>query len=302
MPAVVPPAAVAPIVDRGRLAAVIVSMRPGEWIKNVFVVPALVFSGNLDGSAPVVRTVATFVAFCAVASAGYLVNDVRDVELDRRHPVKHRRPIAAGQLAPSSALVVACALAIAGITLGGLAGWEVLAYLVGYAALTAAYTTWLKQEVILDVLAIAGCFLLRVLAGAAAAGAPASEWLIVCTGALAMFLGFTKRRQEAASELHDGTTSRPVLEHYSLPFLDQMVSMVTTGTVISYVLYAVDSPVIGSRMLPTTVPVLYGVFRYLYLVYHRNDGRSTAAMVRQDVGILAAGATWLAMAVVLLYA
>lgn len=288
--------------SRRTAVAAVVAIRPGEWVKNAFVLAPLVFSGRLDERAAVAHALAAFAAFCAVAGAGYLVNDVRDAELDRRHPVKHRRPIAAGELSPAAALALAAVLAGGGLALAGLAGWRTASLVAGYAALTVAYSTWLKSEVILDVLAIAGCFLLRVLAGATAVGATASDWLIVCTGALAMFLGFTKRRQEAASACHEGVTSRPVLAHYSLPFLDQMVAMVTTGTVLAYVAYTLNSPVIGSRMLPTAVPVLYGVFRYLYLIYHCNDARSTASLIRHDPGIIGAGVTWVVLAVVLLYA
>lgn len=281
--------------------AALVAIRPGEWIKNGFVLAPLVFAGRLDDADAVARALIAFVAFCAVAGAGYLVNDVRDADLDRNHPTKCRRPVAAGDLSGRAAIALAVTLAIVGLGLAPLAGWATAALVAGYGALTFAYSAWLKQQVIIDVLAIAGCFLLRVLAGATAVGATASEWLIVCTGALAMFLGFTKRRQEAASALHEGHTSRPVLQHYSLPFLDQMVSMVTTGTVLSYVAYTLNSPVIGSRMLPTTVPVLYGVFRYLYLIYHCNDSRSTATLVRRDPGIVGAGIAWVVLAVVLLY-
>jgi 4-hydroxybenzoate polyprenyltransferase len=298
------PALDAPLVverRRAPLHAVVVAVRPGEWVKNGFVLAPLVFAGRLDDADAVLRAVVAFVAFCAVAGAGYLVNDVRDADLDRNHPAKCRRPVAAGDLTPRAAVFVAVGLAIGGLALAPLAGWTTAALVAGYGALTFAYSTWLKEQVIIDVLAIAGCFLLRVLAGSTAIGATASEWLIVCTGALAMFLGFTKRRQEAASALHDGQTSRPVLQHYSLPFLDQMVSMVTTGTVLSYVAYTLNSPVIGSRMLPTAVPVLYGVFRYLYLIYHCNDSRSTATLLRRDPGIVGAGITWVVLAVALLY-
>jgi 4-hydroxybenzoate polyprenyltransferase len=148
---------------------------------------------------------------------------------------------------------------------------------------------------------IAGLFILRVVAGAIAVDAHASEWLLLCTGFLAMFLGFTKRRQEAVSELHEGTSTRPVLEHYSLPFLDQMVSLVTTGTVISYAVYTVNSPLIGSEMMLTIPPVIYGIFRYLYLIYDRSDDRSTAAIVAEDKGMIAAGAVFAITAFLLLY-
>ncbi len=147
---------------------------------------------------------------------------------------------------------------------------------VGYGVAQVAYSLGLKQIVIIDVMTLAGLFILRVAAGASAVDAHASEWLILCTGMLAAFLGFTKRRQEAVSELHEGTSTRPVLEHYSLPFLDQMVSLVTTGTVLSYAIYTVNSPLIGSQMMLTIPPVVYGIFRYLYLIYDRSDDRSMA--------------------------
>ena len=171
----------------------------------------------------------------------------------------------------------------------------------GYGVTQVAYSLGLKQIVIVDVMTIAGLFILRVVAGAEAVDAHASEWLLLCTGMLAMFLGFTKRRQEAVSEMHEGTSTRPVLEHYSLPFLDQMVSLVTTGTVISYAIYTVNSPIIGSEMMFTIPPVVYGIFRYLYLIYDRSDDRSTAAIVAQDRGIIAAGGLFALTAFLLLY-
>ena len=172
---------------------------------------------------------------------------------------------------------------------------------VGYGVAQVAYSLGLKQVVIVDVMTLAGLFILRVAAGASAVDAHASEWLILCTGMIAMFLGFTKRRQEAVSELHQGTSSRPVLEHYSLPFLDQMVSLVTTGTVISYAIYTVNSPLIGSEMMLTIPPVVYGIFRYLYLIYDRSDDRSTSAIVAEDKGMIAAGASFAVIAFLLLY-
>lgn len=275
--------------------------RPPEWSKNVFVAAPLVFSGRLDEAAAVTHAALAVAGFCAVASAGYLTNDVRDADCDRHHPTKRHRPVAAGELPPAFALVLAGCLGVAGLGLAAAAGPGVAALVAAYAGLTAAYSLWLKSQVILDVLAIAAGFVLRVLAGSAAVGAEPSRWLVVCTVMLAVFLGFAKRRQEVASELHIATASRPVLEHYSLPFLDQMIPVATAGTVLSYVLYAADSPVIGDRMLPTAAPVLYGVFRYLWLVYHRRDQRDTATLIRSDPGLIAAGAAWLALAVVLLY-
>jgi hypothetical protein len=186
----------------------------------------------------------------------------------------------------------------------------------------------LKRLVIIDVMTIASLFILRVVAGAVAVEAHASEWLLLCTAMLALFLGFTKRRQEAMEEMEQkpaasaqgaegdrwserdartlpepsgSPTTRPVLEHYSLPFLDQMVSMVTAGAIISYAIYAVNSPLIGSKMLATGPSVLYGVFRYLYLIYDRNDTRSTAAILTEDPGMIFAGVSWVGIALLMLY-
>jgi 4-hydroxybenzoate polyprenyltransferase len=283
------------------LTALIVSMRPAEWSKNVFVLIPVVFAGRLREASELGRSIAAFAAFCAVASAGYLVNDIRDAALDREHPRKRFRPIARGELSPQAAGAAAVVLAAGAGALAVVIGKNAALLLAGYGVLTFTYSLVLKTQVILDVLAIAGCFLLRVLAGAAAIKADPSEWLIVCTAFLAMFLGFAKRRQEAASEQHLPTRSRPVLEHYSLPFLDQMMALVTTGTVLSYVLYTVNSPLVGDRMFPTSGPVLYGMFRYLWLVYHKKDERDTATLIRHDPGMLLAGAAWVVLAAGLLY-
>jgi 4-hydroxybenzoate polyprenyltransferase len=286
---------------RTPLQAAIKTARPHEWIKNVLVFAGLLFGGKFGEVGAVVQATLAFVAFCAISSAGYFVNDLNDVELDRRHPKKRFRPIAAGELNVRTAWTLASVLTVGAVGLAFAINWKVGLMVVGYGAAQLAYSFGLKQVVIIDVMTLAGLFVLRVTAGAAAVDAHASEWLILCTGMLAAFLGFTKRRQEAVSELHQGTDTRPVLEHYSLPFLDQMVSLVTTGTVISYAIYTVNSPQIGSQMMLTIPPVVYGIFRYLYLIYDRADDRSTAAIVAEDKGMIAAGASFAVIAFLLLY-
>ncbi|MFL5892628.1 MAG: decaprenyl-phosphate phosphoribosyltransferase [Solirubrobacterales bacterium] len=313
---------------RSQAMALLVAMRPPEWIKNVLVFAGLLFSQKLDQGPQVVDATITFIAFCAISSAGYLVNDLRDAPLDRRHPEKRHRPIASGELSERVAGVAAVALAVIGIAISfawveaGVAGLVAL-----YGVITVAYSLILKRLVIIDVMTIASLFILRVVAGAVAVEAHASEWLLLCTAMLALFLGFTKRRQEAMEEMQmpaassqvaEGdrwsepeagtrpgasgpTTTRPVLEHYSLPFLDQMVAMVTAGAIISYAIYAVNSPLIGSEMLATGPSVLYGVFRYLYLIYDRNDTRSTAAILTEDPGMIFAGVSWIGIALIMLY-
>jgi len=287
---------------RSQAIALLVAMRPPEWIKNVLVFAGLLFSQKLKQGPQVVDATITFVAFCAISSAGYLVNDLRDAPLDRQHPEKRHRPIASGELSERVAAVAAVVLAVVGIGISfawveaGVAGLVAL-----YGVITVAYSLILKRLVIIDVMTIASLFILRVVAGAVAVEAHASEWLLLCTAMLALFLGFTKRRQEAMEEMEEGATSRPVLEHYSLPFLDQMVAMVTAGAIISYAIYAVNSPLIGSEMLATGPSVLYGVFRYLYLIYDRKDTRSTAAILSEDPGMIFAGVSWIGIALIMLY-
>jgi 4-hydroxybenzoate polyprenyltransferase len=286
---------------RSPLRAAIVALRPQEWVKNLLVFAGLLFSAKFRHLDAVADATITFAGFCAVASAGYLINDVHDAELDRQHPTKRRRPIAAGELGVKTAITMAVFLLIGGIAVPAIAvkplvGALILAYMAG----TILYSYVLKQEVILDVMTIAGLFVLRVLAGTVAVNADASAFLLLCTGMVALFLGFTKRRQEATSELHSGTETRPVLEHYSIPFLDQMVAMVTAATVMSYAIYAINSPLIGSKMLGTLPPVVYGIFRYLYLIYDRKDTRSTDAILLEDPGMIGAAIAWVGSAIILL--
>jgi 4-hydroxybenzoate polyprenyltransferase len=290
----------------------IVSLRPQEWVKNVLVFAGIVFSRRFDESGAVADVLITFAAFCAVSSAGYLFNDLRDIDHDRRHPDKRTRPIASGALSQGVAWAAAVLLALAAIVAPlFLVDEEVAGIVALYAVATVLYSLVLKRLVIIDVMTIGGLFLLRVVAGAVAVGAGASPFLLICTAMLALFLGFTKRRQEAileemppapaAAASQPAPTTRPVLEHYSLPFLDQMIAMVTATALISYILYAVDSPFAGSKMLATAPSVLYGVFRYLYLIYDRRDTRSTAAIIARDPGVIFAGVTYVMSAIVVLY-
>jgi 4-hydroxybenzoate polyprenyltransferase len=294
------------------------ALRPQEWIKNLLVFAGVLFSGRLDESGALGDALITFVAFCGISSAGYLLNDLRDREHDRRHPDKRNRPIASGAVSPATAAVLGIVLAGAAIGLGFAIEPEVAGLVALYGVITTAYSLGLKRLVIIDVMTIASLFILRVVAGAVAVGAHASEFLLICTGMLALFLGFTKRRQEAIvegstadpaapgreAEEAGGTLvvpTRPVLEHYSIPFLDQMIAMVTASAIITYIIYAVDSPRVGSKMLATAPSVLYGIFRYLYLIYDRRDTRSTAAILTEDPGMLFAAVSWVGAALAVLY-
>jgi hypothetical protein len=299
------------------MGPLVASLRPQEWIKNLLVFAGVIFSLQFDEGGPLLDATVTFVAFCAISSAGYLFNDLRDREHDRLHPDKRNRPIASGALAPGAAAGAGVALAFLALALGFAVSAEVAGLVALYGLVTAAYSIVLKRLVILDVMTISGLFILRVVAGAVAVDAQASEYLLVCTAMLALFLGFTKRRQESVLEeepLSVGSSAsrpgptgpappvtRPVLEHYSLPFLDQMIAMVTAIAILSYIIYAVNSPFAGSKMLATAPSVLYGVFRYLYLIYDRRDTRSTAAILAEDPGMILAGASYLVSAFLVLY-
>jgi 4-hydroxybenzoate polyprenyltransferase len=271
-------------------------------VKNLLVFAGLLFSGQLDQGAQVLDATLTFIAFCAISSAGYLLNDLHDRDHDRQHPEKRHRPIASGALGVGAATAMGLALAAAAAAIGLAVEPEIAGFVALYAVITAAYSLILKQLVIVDVMTIGSLFILRVVAGAVAVEAQASEFLLICTAMLALFLGFTKRRQEAILEQADEPPdTRPVLEHYSLPFLDQMIAMVTAAAILSYVIYAVDSPLVGSKMLATAPSVLYGIFRYLYLIYDRRDTRSTAAILTEDPGMIFAAASWVGAALAVLY-
>jgi 4-hydroxybenzoate polyprenyltransferase len=287
------------------MSPLLASLRPQEWIKNLLVFAGVIFSLQFDEGQALLDATITFVAFCGISSAGYLFNDLRDREHDRLHPEKRNRPIASGTLSVETAVTAAAGLAAVAILLPwATVSAEVAGLVALYAVVTVAYSLILKRLVILDVMTIASLFILRVVAGAVAVDATASEYLLVCTAMLALFLGFTKRRQEAVLEEQpsaETNTTRPVLEHYSLPFLDQMIAMVTATAILSYVIYAISSPFAGSKMLATAPSVLYGIFRYLYLIYDRRDTRSTAAILAEDPGMLFAGASYVVSAFLVLY-
>ena len=280
------------------------ALRPKQWIKNVFVFAALVFAGRLDDPSAVLRATGAFAVFCALASAVYLINDVRDREADRAHPGKRHRPIASGEIAPQTAVAVALALAIASLALAFRLDLGLGAAAAAYFALNLAYSFGLKRVVILDVMMIATGFLLRAWAGALVLDVAISHWLVLCTGLLALFMGFVKRRQEIAA-LGDASASRPILREYSLPFLDQMISIVTGATVVAYAFYALSPEVaqkLGTQHLGLTIPfVLFGIFRYLYLVHQKGAGESPTAMVVSDGPLLFDILLWGLAVIVALY-
>jgi 4-hydroxybenzoate polyprenyltransferase len=263
------------------------AMRPAQWFKNLFVLAALVFGHRLDDQRSLLLAAIAFLVFCAAASAVYLLNDLRDVEEDRRHPRKRLRPIAAGELTRGAAM--AWAVGLAGLALAGAAylGWPFARLLVVYLVLNVLYSWRLKHVVILDVMIIALGFVVRVLAGAAAIQVAVSSWLLLCTTFLALFLAFSKRRHEIVLLADSAAGQRRVLDSYSPAFLDQMINVVTASAVLSYSLYAVAPETVEkyhTQNLVYTVPlVLFGIFRYLYLIYQQADERNPTEAILRDV-------------------
>lgn len=284
--------------------ALVLALRPRHWVKNVFVFAALVFAGRMADPVAVGRAGLAFAVFCALSSAVYLVNDLRDREADRRHPAKRHRPIARGDLSPQIAAAVSVLLAVSAL-LGAIALSPALGKVAGaYFAINLAYSFGLKRVVILDVMLVSSGFLLRAWAGAVVVGVEISHWLVLCTGLLALFLGFVKRRQELEG-IADATTSRAILKEYSLPFLDQMIAVVTGAIVVAYSLYAFSPEVaerLGTTHLGLTIPfVLFGIFRYLFLVHQRGEGENPTAVVFSDGPLVADVVLWAAAVVVALY-
>ncbi len=279
-------------------------MRPRQWTKNAFVFAALVFDEKLTQVPLFASTLAAFLFFCLISSAVYTVNDLADRERDRAHPLKRLRPLASGQLSPRLAIGAAvgmAAIALAGAFAVKLAlGWIVLAYLL----LNLAYSFYLKNVVIVDVMSIAAGFVLRVLAGVVVVQvARFSPWLYVCTTLLALFVGLGKRRHEIILLAENANTHRAILDHYTIPFLDQLISLVTSTTVIAYSLYTFSAPNLPpNHLMMLTIPfVLYGLFRYLYLIHVRGLGGAPDELLLQDMPLLLSVVLWAASVVAILY-
>ncbi|GAB4563702.1 MAG: decaprenyl-phosphate phosphoribosyltransferase [Anaerolineae bacterium] len=286
------------------LGPLLKTMRPRQWTKNVFVFAALVFDGKLTQWPLLLQTTATFALFCLISSVVYIVNDLADIERDRAHPTKRLRPLPSGRLSPGTARIAAVILAIVGLG-GSLALKPALGLIAAaYLLLNLAYTFYLKEIVIVDVMSIAAGFVLRVVAGVVVVQvARFSPWLYVCTTLLALFLALGKRRHELLLLAEDANAHRSILDHYTVPFLDQLISLVTSTTVIAYSLYTFSAPNLPSNhLMMLTVPfVLYGLFRYLYLIHVRHLGGAPEELLLKDLPLLLSVALWGASVVVILY-
>jgi 4-hydroxybenzoate polyprenyltransferase len=281
------------------------SLRPAQWTKNLLVFAALIFAVKLFEPPALVRSFEAFAIFCALSGVVYLVNDVADRENDRKHPVKSRRPIAAGDLPVAVAVGGAIVIGAAAVGAAFLLGWRFGVVAAGYVVLQLLYSGPLKHIVIIDVLTLAIGFVLRAVAGAVAIDVSISHWLFVCTILLALFIGLAKRRHELVL-LADGATShRPILGEYSAYLLDQMIAVVTASTLIAYIFYTISPETqqkFGTSWLGLTIPFpLYGIFRYLYLVHRREGGGSPADLLLNDRPLLACVTLWVVAVVLIIY-
>jgi 4-hydroxybenzoate polyprenyltransferase len=284
--------------------AVVSSLRPRQWTKNLVVFAGLIFSQQLLTPRAWLAA-AAFLIFCILSGAIYLFNDVLDIENDRQHPAKRYRPVASGALPRHVALGVWLVLLVGGLALSFALSMRFGLVATTYGALLTAYSVWFKHVVILDVLVLAIGFVLRAIAGAVAVDVDISGWLLICTILVALLLAIGKRRQEALSLSGQATEHRPILAEYSERFLDQMIGVVSASTVTAYALYTMSPETVAkfhTRLLPLTLPfVLYGIFRYLYLLYHRDLGGNPSDLLLSDRALLVNIVLWMAVLLVLIY-
>ncbi|WP_424665121.1 decaprenyl-phosphate phosphoribosyltransferase [Candidatus Binatus sp.] len=289
----------------GRMAAIFRLARPHQWIKNALVLAALVFGQRLFVLHDVVLALVGFVAFCALSSAGYILNDIADREADRLNPEKCDRPLARGDLTVAAASRAAFAFAAIAAVLSIVLGREFVGIALLYAALQLVYSLWAKHQVIIDVIAVAIGFVLRAFAGGVAIDVEVSPWLVFITFVLALFLVLARRRHELIALGDDAIAHRSALSDYSVRLVDQMISIVAGATLVGYMIYTASAEVeakLGTRHLYLTVPfVAFGILRYLYLIDERNEGGDPARALLHDRPLILAVALWVLTDIVLLY-
>jgi 4-hydroxybenzoate polyprenyltransferase len=278
------------------LQAVWLSLRPHQWTKNLVVFAAPALSKHLFERGPLEKSVLGFVIFCALSGTVYLLNDVADLERDRLHPRKRLRPIASGALSPRAAVLLSLGLGLGSLGLSALLGLPFVLCAALYLALNILYSFRLKEIVILDVLSVSLGFVLRAVAGGKAIGVEVSDWLLVCTLLLALFLALAKRRHELVSLTTSATGHRKILAEYSPYLLDQMISVVTASCLTAYAFYTLAPDTVQkyrTERLAWTIPfVIYGIFRYLYLVHQKEKGGSPTDILVTDLPLLLVVFLW----------
>lgn len=269
---------------------IFISMRPRQWIKNLIIFAGLIFSQNLGHPLLLVKTIIAVALFCAISGAVYIINDILDYKSDQSHPVKRQRPIASDALPRSAALAAAVLLGFAGSALSFLINLPFGAVALSYLLLMLGYSLWLKRLVIIDVFVIAAGFVLRAAAGAEAVSVPISDWLLICVILLSLFLALAKRRQEMKTLENGDVVHRQTLSDYSDKLLDQMIAVATAAVAVSYSLYTMWPETVekfGTSNMKYTIPiVLYGLFRYLYLIYRKDQGEQPETVLLTDRWLL----------------
>jgi 4-hydroxybenzoate polyprenyltransferase len=286
---------------RGRvpLRALIRLLRPRQWLKNGLVFAALLFSGQLRNPASTTLATVAFLSFCLASSATYSLNDALDAEEDRLHPTKRFRPVAMGVISPAQAMVVSALLAVIALAVGFTVNAGLAVIVLLYLGVNLLYSFTLKHVVLLDVMTIAAGFVLRAVAGAVAINVEMSLWFLVAVPLLSLFLAVAKRRHELVI-VEDASDHRPVLAEYSTKLLDQMLAALSAAIVMSYFLYAKDTAH-PRRFMLTSPLVLYGVFRYLYLVYQHDEGGRPEELLTADLPLLVTVALWALMTAAIIY-
>jgi 4-hydroxybenzoate polyprenyltransferase len=284
---------------------IFMAMRPKQWVKNVFIFAGLIFSRNLFDASLLTKVFLGFILFCLGASSVYIFNDICDIEKDKEHPEKCKRPLAAGHINLTKAYLASTTFAATALIGAFFLDLRFFVILTVYVGMNIAYSVKLKHIVILDVMCIAFGFVFRVLAGTALAGVQASDWLIICTITISLFLGFSKRRHELTLVGANAENHRKVLSDYSIVFLDQMIAVATACSVMSYALYTIADETIArfsTRNLVFTIPfVIYGIYRYLYLLYQKQIGGNPTSALLTDFPLLLNGLLWVGAIILIIY-
>lgn len=288
------------------LIGVVRIMRPKQWTKNVLIFAGLVFDGQLFNRESFTIVTVSFVLLCFAASTIYVINDLADIERDRQHPRKKNRPLPSGQLPVPVAIAAAFLLPVLSIGAASLYNPRYALVLILYVALNILYSFWVKHIVLLDILTVTAGYVLRVAAGVLVIEVDRfSPWLYVCTALLALFLIIAKRRQELIMMGDTANDVRPIFRQYNLPLLDDLLRMVMTGILIAYILYTIEAPSLllgGNNLALITIPfVMYGLFRYLYLIHVKGEGSAPDEVIFRDRPLLATLLLWGLTFVVILY-
>jgi len=287
------------------IAYILESLRPQQWLKNFFIFAPLIFSQNVTDPILFKRSLLAFAIFCLLSGSLYILNDLKDMEEDKLHPIKSKRPIASDKLKKGQAIIAFVIVSVISFLLCLLLNMNFFYIALFYYILQIAYSFRLKHVVILDVFIIAAGFFIRVIAGGLAIEVYISPWLLICTALLALFLAMSKRRHEIILLEQDAENHRPILKEYTPYLLDQMIAVVTASTVIAYCLYTISEETVtkfGTTKLIFTVPfVLYGIFRYLYLVHQKSEGGTPEVLILKDKPLLLDIVLWIVCASSIIY-